>query len=144
MDVNIAAIKAAGGNDWEKVQRYYVNLAPWLNPPGYNTSCLYLSAFTSHFSHVGFQEYSRKLRDIELGGALRDHLAASYGPCWVRQFVFDALDFLKVRVIDDPRLPIPPNPCLTCPPFELIELAALGGLVRASFDEAAQIHAAVR
>jgi hypothetical protein len=144
MDVNIGDIKAAGGNDWEKVKRYYINLALWLNPPGYTTSCIYLTAFASHFSHVGFQEYSPKLRDIELGRALRDHLVALFGPCWVRQSIFDIFDFLKIKLIDDPRLPIPPDPCLTCPPFELIEMAALGGLIRASFDEAAQIHAAVR
>jgi len=144
MDVNIGDIKAAGGNDWEKVKRYYINLALWLNPPGYSTSCLYLTAFASHFQHVGFQEYSPRLGNIELGQALHGHLVSLYGPCWVRQWLLDIFDLLKVRVFEDPRFPIPPDPCLTCPPFELIELAALGGLVRASLDEAAQINVAVR
>jgi hypothetical protein len=144
MDVNIGAIKAAGGNDWEKVKRYFINLAVWLNPPGYSTSCLYLTTFASHFGHVGLQEYSPKLGNIELGRALHGHLVALYGPCWVSQVVLEILDILKVRLREDPRFPLPPEPCLSCPPIELIECATLGGMVRASVDEAQQIHAAAR
>lgn len=143
MDINILAIKGAGGNDWEKVKRYYINLATWLNPPGYSTDCLFLSAFTSHFTHVGFQEYSPKLSNFELGRSLYDHLVLTYGPCWVTQWIFDIFDILKIRVFDDHRFP-KPDPCLTCPPFDLFEIHALGGLVRASLDEAALVHAAVR
>ncbi len=35
MDVNINAIKAADNDDWKKISRYFINLAVWLNPPGY-------------------------------------------------------------------------------------------------------------
>ena len=144
MDANIGAIKTAGGNDWEKVKRYYINLAVWLSPPGYNTSCLYLTTFVSHFNHVGLQEYSPKLSNVELGRALHGYLVTLFGPCWVSQVVLEILDILKVRLRDDPRFPLPPEPCLSCPPIELIELTALGGLVRASLDEATQIHSAAR
>lgn len=143
MDVNILAIKGVGGNDWEKVKRYYINLAMWLNPPGCNTNCLYLSTFTSHFTDIGFQEYSPKLSNFELGRGLYDHLASIYGPCWVTQSIFEIFDILKIRVFEDPRFP-KPDPCLTCPPFDLLEINALGGLVRASFDDAALVHATVR
>ena len=143
MDVNILAIKGVGGSDWEKVKRYYINLATWLNPPGYGTDCLFLSTFTSHFTAVGFQEYSPKLSNFELGRSLYDHLVLTYGPCWVSQWIIEIFDNLKIRVFDDPRNPRP-DPCLSCPPFELFELNALGGLVRASMDQAELVHAAVR
>lgn len=143
MDVNILAIKGVGGSDWEKVKRYYINLAVWLNPPGYSTDCLFLSAFASHFTHVGLQEYSPKLSNLDLGRSLYDHLILIYGPCWVTQWILDIFDILKIKVLEDPRLPNP-DPCLTCPPFELFELTALGGMVRATLDEAALVHAAVR
>ncbi|MCC5609731.1 hypothetical protein LC612_23880 [Nostoc sp. CHAB 5834] len=142
MDVNIGEIKAAGGIDWDKISRYFINLAVWLNPPGYNTSCLYFSSFVSHFQHVGFQEYSSQLDDISLGRALREHLTRIYGPCWVTQTLFDIFDFLKRPLLEDPRLP-KPDGCLTCPPFEIIEDAVLGGLVRASLEMAQQVKTAV-
>lgn len=143
MDVNILNIKAVGGSDWEKVKRYYINLATWLNPPGYSTECLYLSTFTSHFTHVGFQEYSPKLSNLQLGKSLYDHLVFIYGPCWVTQWILDILDILRIRAFTDPRFP-EPGPCLTCPPFELFEISVLGGLVRASLDEAAAVHDSIR
>ncbi|PPD36306.1 MAG: hypothetical protein CTY21_08300 [Methylomonas sp.] len=144
MDVNILAIKGAGGSDWEKVKRYFINLATWLNPPGYSTDCLFLSAFTSHFTHVGFQEYSPKLSNLELGRNLYNHLILTYGPCWVTQWTLDLFDILKIRLFEEPQFPKIPDVCLTCPPFDLFEIHALGGLVRASLDDAALVHAAVR
>lgn len=143
MDVNILDIKAEGADKWEKVKRYFINLAVWLNPPGYSTDCLLLSTFTSHFSSVGLQEYSPKLSDFELGVSLHEYLSSTYGPCWVSQTIYDILDILKVRWIEDPRIPIP-DPCFTCPPFDFVEINALGGLVRSSMENAAMLHAAIR
>lgn len=141
MDVNIQGIKTAGGNQWEKIKRYYINLAVWLCPPGYSTQCLYLSTFSSHFTAVGLQEFSPKLTDLELGRRLYDHLLVIYGPCWVTQWLLDIFDILRVPVLEIPRKP-QPDPCLTCPPFELFELVALGGMVRSSMQEAKLIRAA--
>lgn len=89
MDVNINAIKAADNNDWKKISRYYINLAVWLNPPGFSTKCFYLCVIASHFQHVGFQEYNRKATTLELGSALRQHLSFLYGPCWVTDMIWE-------------------------------------------------------
>lgn len=141
MNVNIDNIKAAGGDDWAKISRYFINLAIWLSPPGYNTRCLCLSTFTSHFQYVGIQEYSAKLSDVELGRLLRKRLVLTYGPCWVTQVVFDLLDQLKLPMVLNPiRVP---QVCLSCPPFERLEEAVLGGLVRVSLEEADKIKQAV-
>ncbi|MDX1669901.1 MAG: hypothetical protein R3194_10815, partial [Limnobacter sp.] len=88
MDVNINSIKAADNNDWKKISRYFINLAVWLNPPGYSTKCFFLSVVASHFQHVGFQEYYPKAPVLSLGRSLRDHLIAFYGPCWVTDLVW--------------------------------------------------------
>ncbi|RYY24974.1 MAG: hypothetical protein EOP62_15080 [Sphingomonadales bacterium] len=140
-DVNIADIQAENGANWAKISRYFINLAVWLSPPGYSTTCLWWCTVLSHFTATGFQEYSPKLSDVELGQALSRQLYRIYGPCWVSHVIWDRLRELKLSLIEKPHLPIPPA-CLTCPPYELIELSALGGLVRATLPLAEAISQA--
>jgi hypothetical protein len=74
------------------------------------------------------------------------------GPCWVSRWVFDQLElvdkdfwaWLKDRLFWKKGIPVPGgDPCLSCPSFELIEIAVLGGLVRAGFPIADEIKAQV-
>jgi hypothetical protein len=147
-DENIQAIEAAGGENWEKISRYYLNVAKWLAPPSVSDWCIVLDVIITHFTYLGFQEYSRKASIFDLGKALHTHLSRYLGPCWVTQWVFDKLylvdnDFwawLKDRLFWKNGIPVPGgDPCLSCPPFELIEIAVLGGMVRASFPIADEI-----
>lgn len=104
MDVNINAIRAADTDDWKKISRYYINLAVWLNPPGFSTRCLYLSVAASHFESVGFQEYHPNATTVELGRALRLHLLKKYGPCWVTERIWEMafeLEQIPVRGLMD-------------------------------------------
>lgn len=104
MDVNINAIRAANTDDWKKISRYYINLAVWLNPPGFSTRCLYLSVAASHFESVGFQEYHPNATTVELGRALRLHLVKKYGPCWVTERIWEMafeLEQIPVRGLMD-------------------------------------------
>lgn len=137
MDINIQQIKNAGGADWAKISRYYINLAVWLNPPGWSTQCLYLDALVSHLKYPGLQEYSPRLSDLALGQALRDYLSPIYGPCWIAQVLIDLYKDLKLVPIERLR---PPVGCLSCPPDELFEAVVLGGLVRAGFHAAAEVR----
>ena len=91
MDVNIDNMKAANNEDWKKISRYFINLAVWLNPPGFSTHCLYLSAVVSHFEYPGFQEFVPGLSTRELGRSLRTHLIKYYGPCWVTEHIWDII-----------------------------------------------------
>ncbi len=91
MDVNINAIRSANTVDWQKISRYFINLAVWLNPPGISTNCFWLDVVASHFQSPGFQEYYPGATTIELGGALRAHLGRKYGPCWVTDRIWDDL-----------------------------------------------------
>jgi len=143
-DVNIDEFRAAGGVDWDKISRYYINLAVWLSPPGYTTRCLYFTTFVSHFQYPGFQEYSPRVSTLDLGRVLRKWIVRTYGPCWITQVIFDLLDELRFPYRELEKLwPHEPWPCLTCPPFELIEDSILGGLVRASLDDAERIKKAI-
>ena len=89
MDVNIDNLKAANNDNWKKISRYFINLAVWLNPPGFSTSCFHLAVVTSHFQYPGFQEYAANQAVIELGQAARLHLSRIYGPCWVTDRIWD-------------------------------------------------------
>lgn len=147
-DENIQDIEAAGGVNWDKISRYYLNVALWLAPPSNVNFCLVFDVVATHFTYLGFQEYSPKASVFDLGRSLHLELARHYGPCWVTSWVFDRLrlvddDFwawLKDRLFWKNGIPVPGgDPCLSCPPFELIEYAVLGGLVRASFPVAEEI-----
>lgn len=96
MDVNINNIKAADSDDWKKISRYFINLAVWLNPPGYSTNCFYLSVVASHLQYPGFQEYRLGAPTLELGQALKSHLIWYYGPCWVTDIIWRLVYELEV------------------------------------------------
>lgn len=143
MNINITQLEAAGGDNWEKIKRYYLNLAVWLSPPHIPLLCIHVHIFESLYSYPGIVEFHPKVPLLELGHTFRHILLRWYGPCWVTQFVFDWLGNIDIKLrerlierylaVPLPKRPFPPrpDPCLTCPPPELIEAAILGGMVRA-------------
>jgi hypothetical protein len=151
-DENIQAIEAAGGESWDKISRYYLNVATWLATPRRFDWCFVFEAVKSQFTYLGFQEYSRDANVFELGRALHVELSRTLGPCWVTSWVFDKLAlvdddvwaWLKDRLFWKKGIPVPGGePCLSCPPFELFEMAVLGGLVRATFPVADKVKAQI-
>lgn len=141
MDVNINQIANANTTDWQKISRYFQNLAVWLCPPGFTTRCGYLSVVVSHFEVVGFQEYRLGAPVIDLGKALRSHLQAKLGPCWVTSWVFDIIrDFKLIRVKQIPGLR------KKLPDFafeaEMLENLILGHMVEATIEQAEKIKKA--
>jgi len=142
MDVNINRIRTANTTDWQKISRYFINLAVWLSPPGYSTNCFWLCAVVSHFHTVGFQEYHPKASVRELGRSLKLHLASVYGPCWVTDRIWDIIwerrlfPWEILRDIREPKIDfggLDPD---------VIEELILGHIVRATFDDAKEITAA--
>lgn len=151
-DQNIKEIEAVGGVNWAKISRYFLNVATWLAPPSTSIFCIAHDVLVSHFTYLGFQEYSRNASVFDLGRPLYSELIRYYGPCWVSNVLLEAIrtaddDFwawLKDRLFWKDGIPLPSgDPCLSCPSFELIEIAVLGGLVRASFPIADEIKAHV-
>ncbi|MFT3929371.1 MAG: hypothetical protein QM709_03635 [Spongiibacteraceae bacterium] len=145
MNINLTQLEAAGGNNWEKIKRYFLNLAIWLAPPHIHRHCFHFHALESFYSYPGIEEFHSKADLLEVGTALRTRLAKWYGPCWVTQFTFDLSGLIDVHLrerllerytaLPTPKRPIPrPDPCLTCPPPDMIEKAILGGAVRALAD----------
>lgn len=96
MDVNIAEIRAADNDDWKKISRYYINLALWLDRPGGVLNCFVADILSSHFTSVGFQEFSSEASAKELGASLRAHLVKNYGHCWVSDLVWQIPEHFKL------------------------------------------------
>jgi hypothetical protein len=142
MDVNINQIRAANNDDWKKISRYYINLAVWLNPPGFSTHCFYLSTVVSHFQTPGFQEYSAEASLRELGQSLRTHLIYYYGPCWVTDRIWDIIWERKLWPFELLRDERPRIDFGGIDPTILEELV-LGHMVQATFKSAQTVKDAV-
>ena len=141
-DDNIATLQAADNDDWKKISRYFINLAVWLNPPGFSTQCLYLSALASHFEYPGFEEYYPERPVRELGAELRLHLSRIYGPCWVSERVWwDIVLYKKLLPFEILREPKPRFDFGGIPP-EVIEDTVLGHFVEATMKPALAVKAA--
>jgi len=95
----------------------------------------------------GLSRVSRKASIFDLGKALHTHLSRYLGPCWVTQWVFDKLylvdnDFWacsKIGCSGRMEFPCGRRSMSFMPTVELIEIAVLGGMVRASFPIADEI-----
>lgn len=136
-DMNVERIQAAGGDDWSKIGRYYVNLAQWLMPPVHLKKYVVELIYRSHFQYPGFQEYGERVEPAAMGRAFRQHVGLIYGPCWITQFLLDVLPHFEERFLREYRRLIE-GPCLLCPPLDLLEDTILGGMIAATLDEAAQ------
>lgn len=146
MNLNITQLETAGGDNWEKIKRYYLNLAVWLAPPHIHRSCFHVHVLASFYSYPGIEEFHHRADLFDLGHTFRNHLIKIYGPCWVTQLVFDVIGDLDLKLrerlierylaVPMPKRPFPPrpDPCLTCPPIELFEAAILGGSIRAASE----------
>ena len=144
MDLNLFAIEAAGGADWDKIARYFVNVATWIAPPGvYRARCWWEILF-AHFEPIAIEELHPQATIRELGSTLHTLIAHRHGPCTVREWVFDWIcEFhpaLCRGLTERFRVPEPAG-CLTCPPIELVEQVILGGMVDGTRDLAAKVRA---
>ena len=141
-NMNITEIEATGGPNWEKIKRYYLNLAMWLAPKPQIVLQARAAVIASFYSYPGIEELTGKRNTIDLGLSLREHLWGHYGQCWVTSLVriifaevnpkfakiFDEQFITNLR--DRPGFPPQPDPCLSCPSPDAIEVFTLGGIAQ--------------
>ena len=141
MDVNIDNLKAANNDDWKKISRYFLNLAVWLTPPGFSTSCFHLAVIASHLQYPGFQEYAANVPTLELGKALRAHLTYHYGPCWVTDRIWELIlvrKLLPFELLREPKLKFDFGRI----DWDILEDIVLGHYVEATFKPAEAVRRA--
>lgn len=135
-NLNLDGIEASGhATNWPKISRYYINIAVWLaDKNAYRGRCWW-EILQIHFTYPGVEELRPKLPLLEKGRIARDYLTRLWGPCAVTEFIMVNLCDLNPSLCqffeDRFRFPRPvPDPwCLTCPPWDFIELSVLGGMV---------------
>lgn len=140
-DLNLYGLEhAVDDTAWQKVARYFQNLAVWLAPPGrFQAKCWLLHAWFEYplLEEIGNRDLTVATLPPELGAIVRECFTKIFGPCTTSRFVWDSLctfapHLCKILERYDPRrFPEPwPPVCLTCPPFELLEEAVFDGLMR--------------
>ena len=146
MNLNLAGLETAGGSNWEKISRYFLNLAVWLAPSRIARDCFHFHVLESFYAYPGIEEFHSKSPLLETGISLRNYLKRIYGPCWVSHFVIDwfrvadsALSERLAKIylaLPVPKGPFPPRPepCYTCPPPDMLEAAVLGSVVHAAAE----------
>lgn len=117
----------AGQQAWARIQNYFRNVAMWLASPSKRT-CMYNRALWGVIIRYPLVErLSPKLSIWDLGITARDVIGRLAGQCTIREWIGFDLPILVQKAW--PRIPLP-DPCLTCPPGEVLDIYVLGGIVR--------------
>lgn len=136
--MNIDGLSAAGGPNWHKIGRYFLNVAKYLAPAGvYRANCWW-DLLQAQFEDPFLAEHTllRNTESIlELGKNLSAVLQLRWGPCSETNFVFTTICDLVPELCQlyerevFPRKPSHPQ-CLSCPDFEVLRAVTLGGMAR--------------
>jgi hypothetical protein len=116
---------AAGQAAFARIQNYFRNVALWIASPNMQ-HCMFTHATWNAVIRYPLNEQMSPLMPIwVLGETARDAIGRRAGQCTITQWIWR---FFPIEVVEifRPR----PNPCLTCPPFDAVEIFTLGGIVR--------------
>jgi hypothetical protein len=139
-DMNLVGLETENGVEWAKIRRYFVNVAIWLAQPGWRSRMLEPALAALPFSYAYLQELDIRQPTVELGRSFAEYLYPLVGPCQVSEWLFD-LVFEVPRLADFWRFRWPrPDPCLSCPPWPLVEDYLLGHIARAALKRADAVH----
>ena len=119
----------AGMNALARIDNYFRNVALWLAPKS-KQNCMFMRATWGIVLRYPLVERLHpKLPIWELGGTAYDAIGRRARQCVVTSWIYDLFPRELFEVFLE-RLKPRPDPCLTCPPFELIERYVLGGITR--------------
>lgn len=131
-DMNLVGMAADTTTDhYERIQTYYRNIGMWLATQAQRDRMLLAATWWSFHTVEAVEEYSIYRPIWELGRSARDVLGRYASRCQVREWVLELLPWKFREIYYIPELKPRPDPCLSCPPFELFEVAVLGGIVKA-------------
>ena len=114
-------------NYYEILQEYFRNTAIWLSRPSQQSAMFRAVTWNSLFTVQGMQELGPMVRPFLIGPTAKDVIGRRASKCTIRQWTWD---FLLPELYIWWRERINDPVCLTCPPFEILELGALGVLVQ--------------
>ena len=113
-----------------RIQNYFRNVAMWLAPPAQQACMFARATWGSIIRYPAVERIDISLPLWELGEIARDAIGRRASQCMLTKWLPIIIPKELIRVFEE-RIPeIDPNPCLTCPPFELLEQFVLGGITR--------------
>jgi hypothetical protein len=122
MDMNLEGLT---GDDLTKVHTLFLNIAVWLARPSQQTAMMTNALWTGLFAPEANEELSPTQSATDLGASVAEILGRQVGDCRVREWTWRYFP-VEIR----PPFRRPPDPCLTCPPWDRLEEAILGGIVQ--------------
>ncbi|MEL6559275.1 MAG: hypothetical protein AAFQ94_13885 [Bacteroidota bacterium] len=137
-NMNIDGIEQRGATaHWEKIKRYFLNVATWIIPKTMRCNYTFLQPF---FESEGIREIRRDTNTLDTGSIYRGGISQIIGPCATTSFVMEWLYEFEPELFrlyehieidfDGPDIN-PINPlCLSCPPFEILEAYIFGEIFR--------------
>ena len=143
--MNIDDIKDAGGENWAKIGRYFLNIAKYLAPEGlYKNRCTW-DIIDAQFDYPFVEEFVwDKTADniYDIGVSFHESLTRRIGNCGTIQLAIYRICEYKPWLCElleretlpglDPRDPSPV--CLSCPPIDVLIKYALGGIAIQTAD----------
>lgn len=107
-----------------RIANYFRNVALWLAPPTKRACMFQRATWGSIFIYPLIEELHPRLPIWRAGQLARDAIGRRASQCTLTDWI-DIIFPIEIRDIFKRR----PDPCLTCPPFELLEIFTLGGIV---------------
>jgi hypothetical protein len=138
MNLNLVGLETSAPSDFARIQNYYRNVALWLATASQRSRMLLHIVWSSIFVYPGIEEYSVRHKIWVLGRLARNVLGRIAPQCTLTEWLLDFIVPKFRRELLKPR----PDPCLTCPPFELFETFLLGGLLKELLPLASKVRTA--
>ena len=128
---------AANKTNWEKVSRYFINIALWIAPGNVGHYC-YWDLLRLHFEYTGLSEINHRTPLLEVGTVVRQALWLRYGKCWTIEFILWKIYDIRPQLYKylDKFNPLEKQPSpfelsdVIQPQFDLLELTLLGQIYR--------------
>ncbi|RYC70995.1 MULTISPECIES: hypothetical protein [Spirosoma] len=128
---------AVNKTNWEKISRYFINVALWIAPPNVGRYC-YWELLLLHFEYTGLREINRNTPLLEVGIVVRQALWARFGRCWTIDFILSQIPIFRPRLYtyfdkfnpaEKLQSPFDLSDIIQ-PQFDLIELTLWGHIYR--------------
>jgi len=133
--------------NWDKISRYFVNIAKWIAPKNTFRDLCWWEIFVEHFKYPALREVNIHTPLIEVGTIVREAVISSIGPCASYNGIVHSICIRhpelciyfdrNIKEIDPTIGPV----CLTCPPPDLIETLIYGAIYREMEKYASEVKA---
>lgn len=130
---NLVGFEAANPPVMALMKQYFRNVALWLATPGQRAGMLSAATWGLVIA-TGPMEFPPTSPLLALGEQALDVIGRTASQCTIREWTWPYFELERFKVLRRP------DPCLSCPPFDLLERTILGGITKAMIGVAFPIQ----